>query len=159
MKLDGTCLLDASRPLVWDVLNDGAILHRLLPGCSRFTQVGEHEYEVTVAVGVAAVKGVYSARVKIENRRAPESYDLTMNGKGVGGVVRGTARILLADRAEGTEVSVSGDGQVGGVIVAVGHRLLSAASQVMLAEFFRSLEREVKLSGRLNHDEAASRVL
>lgn len=85
MKIAGNYTFAASRDEVWAALNDPEVLARTIPGCQRLEQVGENEYESTLKIGLQAVRGVYSGRVKIDNVRAPESYDIHVDGKGSNG--------------------------------------------------------------------------
>jgi carbon monoxide dehydrogenase subunit G len=55
------------------------------------------------------------------------------------GWVKGTARIRISPKGEGSELQCESEGQVGGVIAAVGSRLVEAAAKKMLNEFFRKL--------------------
>ena len=60
------------------------------------------------------------------DRRAPERYTLTVNGRGRPGFVNGSATLTLteADGGAQTRVDVAGRAQVGGTIARFGQRLL-----------------------------------
>lgn len=144
LKLEGTFSIAASRPLVWSLLNDPAVLQRTIPGCERLTPAGPNRFEAIIKVGVASIKGTYTGTVVIEDIRAPESYSLAVDGKGSSGFVRGKGSINLAEEVSGTTVSVSGDATVGGAIASVGQRLIGSAGKMMLADFFKSLDAEAR---------------
>jgi carbon monoxide dehydrogenase subunit G len=68
---------------------------------------------------------------------------LVFDGKGAPGFVRGTAVIgLLAQGAE-TRVDCVADVHVGGLIAAVGSRIVEAAAKKVAEDFFRQLSREL----------------
>lgn len=144
MKLEGTFTVGAPRAVVWELLNDPDVLARMIPGCERLTPIGDQRFEALIKAGVAAIKGTYTGTVSIEEARPPESYTLQVEGQGTGGFVRGRGAVVLAERGDQTEVTVSGDAQVGGLIAGVGQRLLGGASKMMLGEFFRALDAEAR---------------
>ena len=77
--------------------------------------------------------------VVIEDKNEPESFSLRVEGKGVPGWVKGTAKLQISPNAEGSELQCDSEGQVGGVIAAVGSRLVEAVGKKMQDEFFRKL--------------------
>ena len=58
--------------------------------------------------------------------------------------MKGKARIQISPKGEGSELQCESEGQVGGVIAAVGSRLVDAAAKKMLDEFFRKLGEELE---------------
>src|SRR5262249_53256716 len=66
-------------------------------------------------------------------------FSLRVEGKGVPGWVKGTAKLQISPNAEGSELQCDSEGQVGGVIAAVGSRLIEAVGKKMQDEFFRKL--------------------
>ena len=59
MILEGSHHFDALRDRVWALFTDPAVLARATPGCERLEPVGADEFEATLSVGIAAVKGTY----------------------------------------------------------------------------------------------------
>ena len=72
--------------------------------------------------------------MQLKDKKPPESYTLIMEGKGGPGFVKGTAKITLTGK---TDLRCEADAQVGGLIAAVGSRLIEAAAKRMMDEFFR----------------------
>jgi hypothetical protein len=143
MTLDGTHLFDAPRDRVWAAFTDPAVLARVTPGCERLDPVGPDEFEATLSVGVAAVKGVYQGRLSLSDRTPPEGYTLRVEGSGRPGFVKGEGRLTLTEEDGKTRVTIHGEAQVGGLIAAVGQRLIGAASRMLLEQFFSALEAEL----------------
>jgi carbon monoxide dehydrogenase subunit G len=126
-------------------LVDPDALRRCLPGCQRFEQVAPTEWEATMSVGIAAIKGTYSGRVRISDQEPERSYRLAVEGSGAGNRIRGDGVVTLSDVPEGdTLVSYDGDAQVLGALAAVGHRLLQPAAKLLADQFFRCMETQVK---------------
>ncbi|MGH7319014.1 MAG: SRPBCC family protein [Candidatus Rokuibacteriota bacterium] len=143
MTLDGTRLFNAPRDRVWAAFTDPDVLARATPGCQRLDPIGPDEFEATLSVGVAAVKGVYQGRLSIADKNAPESYTLRVEGSGRPGFVKGEGRLTLQEENGGTRVNIRAEAQVGGLIAAVGQRLLGAASRMLMEQFFSALESEI----------------
>lgn len=143
MTLDGTHLFSAPRERVWAVFTDPAVLARATPGCERLDPIGPDEFAASLSVGVAAVKGVYQGRLTITDKSPPEGYTLLVEGSGRPGFVKGEGRLTLTEEDGGTRVTIRGEAQVGGLIAAVGQRLLGAASRMLMEQFFSALEAEI----------------
>lgn len=143
MTLDGTHHFNAPRDRVWAAFTDPAVLGRATPGCERLEPIGPDEFEATLTVGVAAVKGVYQGRLAITDKKAPEGYTLHVEGSGRPGFVKGEGRLTLSEQDGGTLVTIKAEAQVGGLIAAVGQRLIGMAGRMLIAQFFSALEAEL----------------
>lgn len=144
MKVEGVRELPAPRERVWTVLMDPESLARCLPGCEKLEALGENSYRASLKIGIAAVKGSYSGSVRMADLDPPNSYRLTLEGKGAPGFVRGSARVVLVGRGDTTDFEYSGEIQVGGLIASVGQRMLQGLSTTMIHQFFTALEKEVR---------------
>jgi carbon monoxide dehydrogenase subunit G len=144
VKLEGVFRIEASRDIVWDLVNDPDVLARALPGCDHLTRVGENRYEGVINVGIASIKSTYAGVVALSDIQPGESYAIEVDGEGTGGFVRGRGRIALADDSGQTSMTVSGDAQVGGRIAGVGQRLLDGAARQLLKEFAAALGKEAR---------------
>lgn len=137
MKLTGSYTISASREQVFAAITDPAVLQRVIDGCEKMVKTGEDSYDAHLKIGVAGLKGSYVGKVRMADIRAPESYTLIIEGKGAPGFVKGTANIQLADKADQTELRCDADAQVGGMIAAIGSRLVEVTARKMMDEFFR----------------------
>ena len=144
MRVEGTHELPAPREQVWSMLMDPAVLKRCLPGCESLEPEGDNSYKAQIKIGLAAVKGAYTGSVRITDIDRPNSFTLAMEGKGSTGFVRGTARVALADSAAATSLRYDGDVAVGGLIAAVGQRMLQGMASTLVATFFQCFDREVR---------------
>jgi len=95
-------------------------------------------------IGLAGLKGNYVGKVQLKDQKPPESYTLLIEGRGAPGFVKGTARVQLIDQADQTELHCEADAQVGGLIAAIGSRLIEATAKKMMDEFFRKFAEQVQ---------------
>jgi carbon monoxide dehydrogenase subunit G len=146
VKLAGAVTLPASLEQVWALLNDPARLARLLPGCERLEPDGPDRYKAAVKFGIAAISGKYAGTLEFAHKKPPHSLVLKMDGKGLPGFVQGEGRIHLAATGADTELTYSGEAQVGGLIASVGQRMLDAAARKIVQQFFESAKAELASS-------------
>jgi carbon monoxide dehydrogenase subunit G len=148
MKVAGTATLNATPARVWDALNDPAVLVRTIPGCRRLEAVGADCYEMTIAAGVASIKGVYQGKVTISDQEPPDRFVLTATGAGAPGTVSARVLVTLAGDGDGdsTTLTYDADAVVGGMVGGVGQRMLAGVAKKTAGDFFSAVDDVV--SGR-----------
>ncbi|MEM6704826.1 MAG: SRPBCC domain-containing protein [Acidobacteriota bacterium] len=144
MKLAGDYILDAPRELVWRALLDPNVLSKTLPGCEDLREVGENQYEGRLKMKVGPVQGVFEGEVQLSNIDAPNSYDLTIEGKGAPGFMNGNGTLTLADDPGGTKLTYEIDAQVGGRIASVGQRLVESSAKVITKQGLKGLDQQIR---------------
>ncbi len=147
MKIDGTHTFQATQEQVWDLLTNPRHLEKALPGCESLEEREPGKYDALLKIGIAAVKGTYNGKVEISDSDPPNQYRLSGEGIGSPGFVKGEALIELSRQDQSTLVSYKGDVQVGGLIAGVGQRLISGITKMMLGQFFKNMEKELKSQG------------
>src|SRR3989442_9686315 len=113
MKLEGSYEVKAPREKVWNAFLDPATLQKAIPGCEKLELIGPDEYKATLKIGVAAVKGTFEGKVRLLDKKPPESYRLSAEGSGGPRVVRAHTPITLT-HAEGGGTRVSHSAAVPG---------------------------------------------
>src|SRR5437868_13354342 len=106
-------------------------------------RTSEDNYIVHMKIGIAGLKGNYAGKVHLQDKQVPESYKLLMEGKGGPGFVKGSGHIQLADKGDQTEIRCDSEVQVGGMIAAIGSRLVEAIGKKMMDDFFTKFAQEV----------------
>ena len=145
MKFSMTHIFTVTAPQtkVFAALVDPAVLQKCIDVCEKMEKTGEDSYAAHLKIGFAGIKGTCIGRVRIADQKAPESFTLHAEGKGKPGWVKATGKIQISLTDEGSELRCESESQVGGVIVAVGSRLVEAAGRKMMAEFFRKLAQQL----------------
>jgi carbon monoxide dehydrogenase subunit G len=147
MKVNGSATVAAPLGLVWEALQDPAVLVRTIPGCQRLEATGADTYKMTVTAGVASIKGTYVGQVALAEPDPPHSFVLRAQGQGAPGTVDATVLVRLSDGDGGgaggsrTLVEYDADAVVGGMIGGVGQRMLSTVAKRTAGEFFAAVER------------------
>ena len=113
---------------VW--LQDGTVGRAIVPSGAS---TGEHE-AVELRDGD---KGSYVGKVRLSDINPPDRFTLHLEGKGAPGFVKGTARIELKPEAGNTQLHYNADVQVGGLIAAVGSRMIEASARKLAGDFFQ----------------------
>jgi hypothetical protein len=137
MKLQGSHTIAAPPAKVFEALTDPAILQRAIPGCEKLEKTGVDEYNVHLKLGLAAIKGSYVGKVRLTDKQPPYKFTMHMEGRGAPGFVKGTTLIELKEEGQNTKLDYTADVQVGGLIAAIGSRLIDAAAKRLSEEFFK----------------------
>ncbi|HEV2422201.1 MAG TPA: carbon monoxide dehydrogenase subunit G [Candidatus Acidoferrales bacterium] len=138
MKVEGAALLPASRERVWRSLTSPDFLAKCLPGAQELKPDGPGRYKVSLKMGIAAFSGKFEGAVRLADEKAPESFQMSVEGRGAPGFMKGEGTIALREnqKTNQTEVRYSGEAQVGGVIASVGNRMIEAAAKKIIQQFF-----------------------
>lgn len=146
MELSQKVRIPAPQEIVWENLNDPAMLKECLPGCQEFAARAENEFDVVVVAKVGPVKATFKGEVILSDVAPPSSYRIAGNGKGgVAGFAKGQADVSLVptDDGNGTVMTYTVKAAVGGKLAQVGSRLVSGAARKMADSFFAGFVRQV----------------
>jgi len=147
MELSGDHTFAAPRERVWRFMLDPATLKQCLPGCERLEEIGPDEYEATMKIGVAAIRGTYQGRVKISDKQEPERYTMLVEGKGGGNQVSGEGTLELIEEDGQTRVHYAGTAVVRGTLARVGARVMQPAAKMVVGQFFNCLATKANENG------------
>jgi carbon monoxide dehydrogenase subunit G len=142
MTIAGSQNVAAPRERVFTMLLDPAVLQRIIPGCEEIAPDGEGAFKIRMSAGIASIRGKVEGRIEIQESRAPEHYRLTMSGKGMGSFFEGSADIDLTEAEGSTQVAYAAEAKIGGMIAAVGNRMIDLAVKKALGDFFERLKQE-----------------
>jgi uncharacterized protein len=140
LKIEGSYTFNASRDRVWQVLLDPKTIAQCIPGCERLDEVAPDQYEATMKVGIASVKGNYRGKIAIKDKQPPSHYVLSGEGSGGPGFMQGDVSIDLEENDGRTLLKYNTDAKVGGLIASIGQRMLNGVAKMMVEQFFKKVE-------------------
>lgn len=143
MQIQGSATFPAQRQLVYRVFTDPAALSRATPGIQSLSEVQPNVFAATLKVGVGGISGTFQGTVELREQRPPEHYALAISGQGGPGYVQGTATFDFAEAETGTLVTYAWDVQLGGLLAAMGQRVLSSVAKLLIGQFMAAMAKEV----------------
>jgi carbon monoxide dehydrogenase subunit G len=156
MKLEGEYIFDGTREEVWELVRDPEVLATALPGAQSLQKISDNEYEGKMQIRVGPVSGLFSGKVVVSNEVPPESYTLSVEGRGGPGFATGTGHVQLIDQGDGTTLmKYVGDVQIGGRLASVGQRMVETVSKSMIRQGLETLNKalQARKKGALEGEE------
>ncbi len=145
MTMTGEVQLPASREVVWDKLNDPAVLKACIPGCEELTRSGDNQFEASAKMKVGPVSARFKGKVTLSDLDPPNGYRISGEGEGgVAGFAKGGATVALAEQEGGTLLTYNVEAQIGGKLAQLGQRLISGTAKKLADEFFAKFAEAVK---------------
>lgn len=146
MIIEGEFSFNGPRETVWALLQDPDVMSRALPGTKRLDRTEEDKFEGEMVVGVGPVTAAeFKVTVSIAEKAEPESFTLSIDGKGKLGFTKGSAEVKLSEQEDGSTVmQYRADLKIGGKIASVGQRLLDSVSKSMTKQGLEALNQEVQ---------------
>ena len=137
---EGSTSLSAPPAEVWRRLLDPEVLAAVIPGCRKMERSGTDGFDAEVSIGVAGIRGVYAAKIRIGTQNSPLSMRMDFRAQGRLGQGHGSALVDLEPEGQGTKLSYRYGADVGGTVAAVGNRMLGSVTSVLIGQFFKAFE-------------------
>ena len=145
MTMTGEVQLPATRQVVWEKLNDPAVLKSCIPGCEELDKTSDNEFQAVAKMKVGPVSARFKGRVTLSDFDPPNSYKITGEGEGgVAGFAKGGATVNLQDKDGGTLLVYNVEAQIGGKLAQLGQRLINGSAKKLADEFFANFAEAVK---------------
>jgi carbon monoxide dehydrogenase subunit G len=144
VKVQGSQVIPGTAERVYDLLLDPAVLAACMPGCQELVRVEDGLYKMKMKLAIPAFSGDFSATVRISEAVRPAAFQMTIDGAGRLGHIKGDGRIRLSGVGDSTTVDYEGNVQVGGTMAAVGQRLIDTTSKMMIRNFFSNFVRRME---------------
>ncbi|MED1644425.1 carbon monoxide dehydrogenase subunit G [Brevibacillus agri] len=145
MNGNGSVELNASIEQVWAKILNPEVLSQCIMGCKELVLIEDGKYRADLAVGIAAVKGIYDATIQLADVQELKSYKLVVRGEGAPGFVEAEGLIELTSvEGGGTTLSYSYNAEVGGKVAAIGQRMLGGVAKLLISDFFKKLKKEIE---------------
>jgi carbon monoxide dehydrogenase subunit G len=144
LEMRGEYVLPVPQAELWQLLNDPAVLAKIIPGCNSVRAIGSDCYEIGLKLQVGSVSGEYIGSVAIFDKQEPSHYVLAVEGQGSIGFMKGSAAFDLVPQGKGESLlRYTGSAEVGGVVAGVGQRVLSGVAKFLAGRFFKALEKHI----------------
>jgi carbon monoxide dehydrogenase subunit G len=145
MKIEGQFAFEKIAPqAVWDFLTNAHRISECLPGCEKLEQTGEGAYDLRMRFGVGAISGVFSGSIHLHDLQPTSEYQMTVNGSGKPGFVKGDGTVQLTTDETGTLLRYSGDVSAGGAIASLGQRMIGGAARMVIDQFFKCVAAKLR---------------
>ncbi len=153
MKITGQHELDLDRNTLWEKITDHEILKQCIPGCERFDQNGDNQFEITILAKVGPIKTRFNGQMSMVDIQSPVSYKLVGTGSGgSAGSAKGEALITLDDVGNNkTVLNYDATVSVSGRLAQIGVKLVDGTARHFATRFFSSFADLVK-SGSASED-------
>lgn len=144
MKLDHTATIPVPAERVWAVVMNVPVAAQCVPGVAAVTPLGPDRYKGSLLVQIGPVRLVLDGELSVAARDdAARRASLRADAKDtrLGGTVRATVDITLADAPGGCTLRIESDVQIGGRIGEFGQPVIQRKSDQLLAQFAQCLAR------------------
>ncbi|HLN11714.1 MAG TPA: SRPBCC family protein [bacterium] len=136
---------------VWAFLTDPYQVVACLPGAAITAKVDDQTYEGTVTVKVGPVTAAYKGQVRFERVDAAhwevEAVGRGQDIKGKGGAeMRMLSRLAAADGGH-TEVTVSADVNISGILAQMGRGMIESVSTHVFQQFATAVRTKLEAGG------------
>ena len=144
MNVSGTKELDASREVVWSVINDPAQMAGLMPGVEGFEIRDDRHWQakVKVPLGLGGLK-MSMQFTKLEQRPL-EFASLNAKGTGVGALMNMTTSFTLSGEGETTHMDWEADVKIAGPVGSMGQRVLQPIINQQVGNVLSALDAQVQ---------------
>jgi uncharacterized protein len=144
MKLAHTALVRAPRAKVWKLVTDVPAAARCVPGVAAVTPSGAGKYKGSLLVQLGPVRLVLDGDIALTSTdEAAGKASLRADAKDtrLGGTVRATMDVALADKGADTELRITSDVQIAGRIGDFGQPVIQRKADQLMTQFADCLAR------------------
>jgi uncharacterized protein len=148
MTMTGEYQIPAAQAVVWEKLNDPAVLKACIPGCEELDKTSDTDFQAVATIKIGPVKARFKGKVTLSDLDPPNGYKISGQGEGgVAGFAKGGATVKLAPKDGGTLLSYAVEAQIGGKLAQLGQRLINGAAKKVADDFFHNFAAAVGPTG------------
>lgn len=143
MRFEGEREVGAPATLLWRMLHDGAVLRRVVPGCTEMRALHAGSYAAILQARVGPVADTYRGTFTIEDLRPGAELEVQVAARGRCGRLDVALRVALfpGGMPRSTALRYAADASVGGLASRLGAGALAVAGHHFTRGFFDDLER------------------
>jgi uncharacterized protein len=146
MKVSESFLVAEPRSSVWEVVGDVQRVARCLPGVEDVSMQDDESGSVRVTQSLGPMSATFDAKMKVTGRENGRSISFSATGRsirGAAGNVRVNNSVRLEDEGNATRVVLEADVALGGMLGAVGGKVIAGQAAKAAKAFAENLEREL----------------
>ena len=151
MQIQETFTVDAPPGTVWQFFEDVQRVARCVPGVESIDVLAPDRYRVRATQKVGFLSATFEMATQVESRDPLRSLALASVGKSVKGAV---GNLRSKDRVDfeptpggGTRVTLTSEIAVGGMLGALGHKVIASKSREITEKFAQALQAELRAGG------------
>ena len=145
MKVAESFVIPEPRESVWLVVGDVERVAACLPGVEQVTMEDAEHGTVRITQSLGPMTATFDAKMQVTNREPGRAISFSATGRtirGAAGNVRVTNTVRLEDEGEGaTRVELEADVAMGGMLGAVGTKVIARQASRAAKEFAANLEK------------------
>jgi len=146
MKVSESFVVTEPRSAVWEVVGDVRRVAGCLPGVEDVTMHDDENGKVRVTQSLGPMTATFDAKMKVTGREDGRSISFSATGRsirGAAGNVRVDNSVRLEDEGDATRVVLEADVALGGMLGAVGGKVIAGQAAKAARAFAENLEREL----------------
>ncbi len=160
-KINKTIKVNQPIDTVWQLLIDPEKIVGCVPGASLTSKESENEYKGQVEFKMGPVKAKYDGLVTFLSRDA-DAKKMSLKGLGLESKGKGNAEMIMDAKLcpvdTSTEINLTMDINVSGMMAQFGSRLIHDVSSQLLDQFGKNLEAKL-IGGEVDKDVHAGSIL
>jgi carbon monoxide dehydrogenase subunit G len=138
--------VDVPAAAVWTFFEQIERVARCVPGVQAIEAVGADGYKLIVTQKVGFISATFELTTRVVGRAPLHYLELSSVGKsikGAAGNLRSKDRVEFAPTESGTRVTLTSDLAVGGMLGALGHKVIASKSKEITAKFAEALRAQL----------------
>ncbi len=151
MQVQESFEVAATPETVWRFFEQVERVARCVPGVKSVDLLGPDRYKVVASQKVGFISATFELTTEVAGKRQGEFMEFASVGKSVAGAagnLRSRDRVEFAPTADGgTRVTLTSDLAVGGMLGALGGKVIAVKSREMTEKFAAALRAELDKSG------------
>ena len=144
MRLSSTRKFNSTSQQLFNAILNPSILQSCIPGCNQVEYIDSDRIVINITTPLPGLKGPYGAILQLSQVEAPSTLTLSLQRKGVGGVINATGKIQLMDEADGTLLTYEANATLEGPVAIANNPLGQGIVKNSLNAFFKNLENAIK---------------
>lgn len=142
MHFEGMFDTRAEPERLFGALLDPKQLAGCMPGFQKLEAESQDGFTVVVKAGVSFIRGDFTIRFNVSEKREPTHAKLTGRGTGMGSALDIGATMDIAPKDGGSSMKWAAEAKVAGKVASLGQRLLEGQAEKTIRDMFDCLQRK-----------------